>query len=392
MHSVIGSAAALMLVFAVCGLSQAQPPPAAEPTMAAGNEPLAPAQLDQLTAPIALYPDPLLGLILASSTYPLEVVEAARWLDDPAHAALKGDALGAALQQQSWDASIKSLMSFPDVLRMMNSNLEWTEQLGDAFLAQQAGVMDSVQRLRQRAAAQGSLRSTPQQSVSTEENAITIEPVSPDVVYVPYYVPWAVYGPWPWPDYPPYYFPLPPDVSYDDAFIGFGIGIGIFEPLWGWYGCNWPGHGVVVYPHYPGRPRPPRPEPWQHDPAHRQGVPYRDPATAARYLGSEAAARRPFRGYSSTPPASAGEHGAAAPRGGEAPRVAAPMPRAPAAESRPMAPQPSAFAPRAAPPAFESFGRGPQVRGEAARGFSSRSAPASAPRGGGGAHGGGGHR
>ncbi|MFZ1100046.1 MAG: DUF3300 domain-containing protein, partial [Steroidobacteraceae bacterium] len=345
MHSVTGVAAALLLGFTVCGLAQEQPPPTAEPSMATGNERLAPAQLDQLTAPIALYPDPLLGLILASSTYPLEVVEAARWLDDPAHAALKGDALGAALQQQSWDPSVKSLMSFPDVLRMMNSNLEWTEQLGDAFLAQQADVMDSVQRLRQRAAAQGSLRSTPQQIVSTEENAITIEPASPDVVYVPYYVPAAVYGPWPWPDYAPYYFPLPPDVSYDDAFIGFGIGIGIFEPLWGWYGCNWPGHGVVVYPHYPGRPRPPRPRPWQHDPAHRQGVPYRDPATAVRYLGSEAAARRPFRGYPSVPPANAGERGAVAPFRGEAPGAASPMPRAPAAESRPMAPQPPVSAP-----------------------------------------------
>jgi hypothetical protein len=347
--------------------------------MPVGSERLAPGQLDQLTAPIALYPDPLLGSILASSTYPLEVVEAARWLDDPAHAALSRDALAAALEQQSWDPSIKSVMPFPEVLRMMNNNLEWTEQLGDAFLAQQADVMDSVQRLRQRAAAQGSLHSTPQQTVSTEENAITIEPASPDVVYVPYYVPSAVYGTWPWPDYAPYYFPLPPDVFFGDAFIGFGIGIGIFEPLWGWYGCNWPGHGVVVYPprHPPGRPGPrPRPgaRPWQHDPGHREGVPYRDAATAARYLGPGAAARHPFRGYLPAPPASVGERGAAAP-----------MPRAPTPEPRPSAPQPRVFAPpRAAPPAFESFGHGPQVRSEAARGFSSRSASAPAQQGGGG--------
>jgi len=245
--------------------------------------------------------------------------------------------------------------------------------------------MDAVQRLRQRAVAQGALQSTPQQTVTTDQNLITIEPTNPDVVYVPYYVP-AIYGPWPWAGYPPYDFGLPPDVFLGGAFIGFGIGIGFFEP-WGWYGCNWPGHGIVVYPPYwrpgnpPRLPNPrPTPEPWHHDPLHRDGVPYRDAATAARYLGAQAAGRRDYRGF---PAPATPAHAPQTP-----PPQATPVPRPsyerPTAPERPAMPErPVAPAPRAAPPAFESFGHGPQVRSEAARGSSSRSAPP-APSGGGG--------
>lgn len=343
------------------------------------TERLGAGQLDQLTAPVALYPDPVLGSILAAATYPLEVVEAARWLDDPAHAALKGQELAAALDAQHWDASVRFVVSLPDVLRMMNSNLDWTEQLGDAFLAQQADVMDSVQRLRQRAAANGSLKSTPQQAVATEEGDVTIEPASPDIVYVPYYVPDTVYAPWPWTDYPPYYFPLSPDLYYAGAFIGFGVGVVIAAPLWGWYGWNWPGHGFLVYPHGPHapgmplRPGEPTPRPWQHDPDHRRGVPYRDSATAARYVRTDAAADRPFRGF---PPETA-------------PVRAQPRPAAP--EPLPRSSPPATAHPP--PPAFESFGRGPQVRSEQSRGSSSRAAAAPSFHGGGAApHGGGGHR
>ena len=364
------------------GGSVAQPPP---PPAATAGEQWTPAQLDQLTAPIALYPDPLLGSILAASTYPLEVVEAARWLEDSAHAALKGEALETALEGQTWDPSVKSLVPFPAVLRLLDSNIEWTEQLGDAFLAQQADVMDAVQRLRQRASAQGMLRSTPQQAVATDQNAITIEPASPDVVYVPYYLP-SVYGPWPWPAYPPYDFEPPPDVFIGDALIGFGIGIGIFEPLWGWYGCYWPGHGVVVYPpypHHPGeppRPRPPRPRPlpWHHDPLHRDGVPYRGAATAARYQGPQAPGQRAFRGY----PARATPGQPMQPAPVSAPRETRPAPQPQTRMPRPSYQRPAIPAPRAAPPAFESFGRGPQVRSEAARGSFSRSAPPSSSGGG----------
>ena len=155
--------AAVIAAFMSLYSSGALPQPAPAP----GASALTAEQLDQLVAPIALYPDPLIAQILMAATYPLEVVEADRWLRIPANAALKGDALTAALQQQPWDPSVKSLVPFPQLLRMMDSNLHWTEQLGDAFLAQQADVMDAVQRLRQRAQAAGSLASTPQQTVST---------------------------------------------------------------------------------------------------------------------------------------------------------------------------------------------------------------------------------
>ena len=357
---------------------------------------LSAAQLDQLTAPIALYPDPLLGQILAAATYPLEVVEAARWLDDPVHAALKGDELAAALEPLTWDQSVKSLVPFPDVLRNLNSQLEWTERLGDAFLAQQADVMDSIQRLRQRAAAAGSLRSTPQEIVTSEDNEITIEPANPEVVYVPYYVPAEVFAPWPWPGYDPYYFVAASGVVFGPGLIWFGVGFPIFAPYWGSWGWNWPGHGFVTYPHplpYPRHGPAYRPQPgaepghaWQHDPNHRRGVPYRDLPTASRYLGPAAAPAHAYRGFPPSAPAQpqhpAGAAPSAPPRGLLTP-AAPPAPRAyPAPRATPAPyPQPHpgvvprAPASRPMAPAFESFGSGPQVRGEAARGSSSFSAP-----------------
>jgi hypothetical protein len=347
--------AAMLAGWALCSSSagQSAPPPTDAPVAATAVQ-LSPAELDQIIAPVALYADPLLGAVFAAATYPLEVVEAARWLADPAHAALQGDELTAALQGQSWDQSVKSLVSAPGVLRMLNDNLQWTEQLGDAFLAQQADVMDSVQRLRQRAVAAGSLNSTPQQTVSTQDQDIGIEPTNPEVVYVPYYVPADVYGPWPWPEYPPFYFGVPPGIVLGGGLIAFGLGIDMLAP-WGWYQWNWRGHGFNVYPGHS-----PLVQPWQHDPSHRRGVPYRDGALAARYPRQEPESGREFRGFPAETPRAEAEHG---------------LPAIPS--GRPMA------------PAFESFGRGTQVRGEAARGFSSRSAPAprSAPAGG--YHGGG---
>ncbi len=453
-HVLIGIAAAALLA-GIAGRSvahQSALPPgnAAAPAWSAYRTP---AQLEQLAAPIALYPDPLVGSILAASTYPLEVVEAARWLDDPENAALTGDALAAALEAQPWDRSVKSLVPFAAVVRLMDTDLEWTEQLGDAFLAQPAEVMDAVQRLRQRALAQGTLRSTPQQTVTSDENGITIEPASPDLVYVPYYVP-AIYGPWPWADYPPYDFGPPPGVFIGGALIGFGIGIGIFEAPWGWYGPNWRGHGVMIYPHRwrPGRPagppdaRLPPPRHWEHDPQHREGVPYRNPSTAARYQGAEAGSRHDFRGFprpaggrpaqpapggsetrhAPTPPApGAGEmrraptrpapggpetrHAPtrAAPGAGEIRRAPTPptpgtgetrraptrpapggpgirqAPTPPVQRAQPPAAKPGVPAQHRTPPAFESYGRGAQTRNEGARGSSSRSEPPAPDRRGG---------
>ncbi len=339
-------------------------PAAAQP--APSLPPLTAEQLDRLVAPIALYPDPLLAQILMASTYPLEVVEADRWLQIPANAALKGDALVAELQRQPWDPSIKSLIAFPGVLRMMDDNLQWTEQLGDAFLAQQADVMNAIQHLRRLAEAAGSLASAPQQTVSTGGLEITIEPATPDIVYIPTYNPWCVYGAWPDTDYPPFSFGTwsgncVPVLEFDS-------GIYPLFGFWAWGAFEWDRHYIRVdqtrFTQFHPRHEPPG-EIWQHDPAHRQGVPYPDPSTSARFLGSAAAAQREFRGYAPT----------------RAPRLQV-GPAAPTGErERP----PSvirgggAQAPATAPPLFQSLGSGTQVRSEAARGFSSRMSTPSAP-------------
>jgi hypothetical protein len=326
------------------------------------------AQLDRLVAPIALYPDSLIAQILMAATYPLEVVEADRWLRLPANAALKGDALTAALQQQPWDPSIKSLVAFPQVVHTMDTNLNWTEQLGDAFLAQQPDVMDAVQRLRLRAQAAGSLASTPQQAVSTENQEIMIEPVSPDIVYLPTYNPGCVYGAWPTPDYPPFLFaPAAENCVSGGQLIAFGAGLAPFG-FWAWGHFDWHHHAIRINHdrfqqfHTGGEPAG---EIWQHDRTHRHGVPYRDPATTARFLGPSGAALRGYRGFAPAivPPA------IVLPAKPEVPSVG----HGPAAIVRP--PAGPALPPRPVPPAFESFGRGAQVRGEAARGFSSRIAP-----------------
>jgi hypothetical protein len=287
---------------------QEAPPPNAAPQGAVSQAPsYSQGQIDQLLAPIALYPDQLVGQILMASTYPLEVVEAQRWLQDPNNAALKGDDLANAMEQQPWDPSVKSLTAFPQVLNMMNGNLQWTEQLGDAFLAQQPAVTAEVQHLRQQAQATGNLKSTPQQTVETQGTAIAIEPAQPQVVYVPVYNPSVVYGSWAYPAYPPYYFPsyyYPGAVFVGGGLIGFGIGVAVIDPLWGWWRWDWHHHHIDIDDHRfaelnHGRAGF-RGGVWQHDPDHRRGVPYRNAATSARFLGASAnspAARRTFRGF-----------------------------------------------------------------------------------------------
>ncbi len=393
-------------------IAQNQPPPAPAPTAQAAA-PLTPAQLDQLTAPIALYPDALVGEVLMAATYPLEVVEAARWVQQPANAALKGDQLAAALVQQSWDPSVKSLVAFPQILKMMNGNLTWTEQLGDAFLAAQSAVMDSVQRLRRQAEAAGKLQSTSQMVVSTVDGAIVIAPPDPNSVYVPVYDPNDIYGAWAYPDYPPDYFPgYFPGVEIGP--LGFGwFDVGVVTALWGWDRSDWGGHRIDVDAgrfNALNRNHPAIASGiWQHDPSHRGGVPYRNPAVRARFQGA-ATASRVARGFPAAAPAAEAGHGAAAgrppaPQGERAPAAGRPAaaererasaagrPRAPLVERAPAAaaargPAPqivrgaAARAPaaqRPTPPVMQSFGRGPQVRAEAQRGQVSR-ASAPAPR------------
>jgi hypothetical protein len=198
-----------------------------------------PEQLDQLVAPIALYPDSLVAQVLAASTFPEQVVEADRWVQ--AHPDLKGDALGQAVDQQPWDPSVKALAAFPSVLGNMDKNLSWTSSLGDAYYNQQSDVMDAVQVMRKRAQAAGDLKTTSQQNVTTEGSTITVAPANPEIVYVPAYDPWLVYGDpiLAWPGWYPY-----PGIWFEGPYLswGAGFGIGWYGGFgWGWnnWGFNW---------------------------------------------------------------------------------------------------------------------------------------------------------
>lgn len=192
-------------------------------------------ELDQILAPIALYPDELVSQILMASTYPLEVVEADRFAQRNKN--LKGDALTKSLESQSWDPSVKSLVNFSQVLTMMSEKLDWTQKLGDAFLAQQEDVMASIQQLRFKAQGSGNLKTTKEQKVIVQEKVIVIEPATPQVIYVPTYNPTVVYGAWPYPAYPPYYYYPPGYVASSLFWFAGGVALGA---AWGyaWGGCN----------------------------------------------------------------------------------------------------------------------------------------------------------
>lgn len=289
--------------------------PADAPSGAASAQPDQPAfkkeELEQLLAPIALYPDSLLSQIFMASTYPLEIVEADRWVK--ANASLKGDALATELEKKDWDPSVKSLVNFPDILGMMSEKLELTRKLGDAFLGQQKDVMETVQRLRAKAQAQGNLKSSKEQVVKTEQSdagtqVIVIESSSPEVVYVPQYNPTVVYGSWPYPSYPPYpyYPPYPPGYVASNV-LSFGLGVAC-GAAWGyaWGNCNWGGNDVDIdinrntninnkidRSKYKGGDRgvgQGGKGSFKHDPSHRGGVSYRNQSTADRVGAGRASA------------------------------------------------------------------------------------------------------
>lgn len=370
----LAASCAATLLAAPSGSAQPAVPPEASSVQPAP----AAAQLDQLVAPIALYPDPLLANVLMAATYPAEVVEAVRWLQDPQNASLQGDGLLAALDTLPWDPSVKSLAAFPRVLRMMDGNLEWTESLGEAFAAEPGAVMEAVQRLRRQALAAGRLASNAEMVVSDEDGSIIIAPATPATVYVPAYNPSVIYGPWPYPDYPPFYFPAAFADCVDWEFGYCWIGVPIFLPLWGWNHWDWRHHEITIDRDRFGRlsgGRAPSETVWRHEPAHRLGAPYQTPAARQRFpgLAEPPAADAVHRGYP--------ERGQprTAPAARAAPNAPRPTPATPTAPARPLRPAPAA-APRV-PPAFESFGRGDQVRNEAARGQASRmTIPSYTPR------------
>jgi Protein of unknown function (DUF3300) len=308
-------AALLLALVAVPGQDPADPPQESSSPSAAvpaapaeGQAKFAPDRIEQLVAPIALYPDALLAQVLMASTYPLEVVEAARWIRQ--NPGLSGAALEEALKTQTFDPSVKSLCGFPTVLTRMDEDLPWTRDLGDAFLAQKADLMDAVQRLRKKAIDAGTLKTTSEQVVSQDQGAVVVYPASPNVVYVPTYSPVVVYGPgWYYPTwyYPYWYAPPPYPPPY---YVTFGFGF-----FWGsgcWSHCDWHHHEVCVdatpFRNFHARtslvPVSPRfvaaaersdgNVVWTHDPSHRLGVAYRSPRVAERFSsGSPSASLAP---------------------------------------------------------------------------------------------------
>lgn len=263
-------------------------------------------ELDQLLAPIALYPDDLLTNVLVASTYPLEVVKAARWRKDSANAKLSGDALAKALEAMDWDPSIKALVQFPDVLQNMSDKLEWTQKLGDAFLAQQEQVMDEIQFLRAKADAAGNLKSNKQQKVSRQAGSgsapvYVIEPASPEIIYVPAYEPAIVYGPWWYPSYPPYYWSYP-GVSFVNGFFWGAAGIAISHSIWGWGHCDWGRHDIDINVNKWNNINVNRPQitsnKWAHNPVHRGAVPYKNKDVRDKFKSADRgpAGSKEFRG------------------------------------------------------------------------------------------------
>lgn len=315
-------------------LAQAPAPAAAPAAAAPAAKPFSKEELDQMLAPIALYPDALLSQVMMASTYPLEVVEAARW--SKANPNLKGDAAVKAVQDKNWDVSVKSLVAFPQVVQQMNDRLEWTQRLGDAMLAQHTEVAGSIQELRKRAYDAENLKSNQQQKITVEptpaangatQQTIIIESANPQEIYVPVYQPAVTYGTWPYPSYPPYYYPPYPGYGYGAALAtGFIWGAAIagggsFYGGWGW------GGGDVDIDidraanidrnfnrnNYNGGK-------WNHQPDHRKGVAYRDNATRQQYgKGAQggADARQQFRGKDVNTMASQRPAGGQRPSGGQ---------------------------------------------------------------------------
>jgi uncharacterized membrane protein YgcG len=255
-------------------------------------------QLDSLVAPIALYPDPILSQVLVASTYPLEIVQAARWLKENAN--LTGQALVGAAAKQPWDASVQAMVALPEVLNRLNTDLSWTTDLGNAFLAQQEDVMAAVQRMRKKATASGALQSTPQQTVTTAtengQNYVEIEPANTQVVYVPEYNPEAVWGPPPeYYPYPPIYYP-PSGAAVAAGAISFGVGIAVGAIWangggWGW-NAGWGRGNVVVNNNFINNNHFSRVNVgsgnnWVHNPSHRAGVPYNNRGVANRFNGGQ---------------------------------------------------------------------------------------------------------
>jgi hypothetical protein len=302
-RGLLALACAMLLVPGDVGVYSLRAQPLSPQQAAAGQDApkVPPDQLDSLVAPIALYPDPLLAQTLAASTYPLELIQLQQWLEKNKN--LKDKALADAVAKQPWDPSIQAMAGLPDVVKRLADDIQWTTDLGNAFLAQQADVMDAVQRMRKKAQDMGNLKSSEQQKVETKvvesKTVIVVEQANPQVVYVPTYSPVVVYGPPIYP-YPPIYYP-PPGYYAAGMAISFGVGVAMgafWSGGWGW-GCGW-GHNDVNIninnsfnrnTNISGGNRTNintggGSGKWQHNAQHRGGTPYSNRATANKYGGT----------------------------------------------------------------------------------------------------------
>jgi hypothetical protein len=295
----LATVALLMALSAVPQHACAQTP--AQASASASTDAFGPEQLDQMMAPIALYPDSLLAQVLMASTYPGDVADAVAWSKQ--HPDAKGEAAVKQVASEPWDPSVQSLVAFPQLLAVLGQDPSWVQKMGDAFLAQPDAVMESVQRLRRQADAAGNLKSSEQQKVSKQAvspagsaattttvpagtQTIVIEPANPEVVYVPSYNPSTVYGTWAYPSYPPYYYPPPAYYYPGAALFSFGVGVAVGGALWG--DLDW-GHGDVDididrYNNINTNRQIDRSNnKWQHNAANRDGVPYRDRGSREQY-------------------------------------------------------------------------------------------------------------
>ncbi|HEX4160163.1 MAG TPA: DUF3300 domain-containing protein [Rhizomicrobium sp.] len=290
------SALCLLAVLASSALAGAQDT-GSGPQSASGNSNFSSAQLDQLVAPVALYPDPLLADVLTASTYPLEVIDADRWVADSENSGLSGDDLTSTLNDRDWDPSVQSLVPFPQVLQVMDSHLDWTETLGAAFLAQPADVMDAAQRMRARAQRAGNLPSNGEETVADQDGMITVSPPS-DLIYVPEYDPWCAFGDWPYPVGSPFYFSnWSGNCDPVDYGVVFGPGVAWPFSFWGWGYFDWHHHRVLIrrleYSQF-HPDRLPKSAQWQHDQRHRDGLLYRNARNVGAF-GQSAVRRFPMQ-------------------------------------------------------------------------------------------------
>jgi hypothetical protein len=299
-----------------------------------------------MLAPVALYPDSLLSQVLMAATYPLEVVQAARW--SRANPNTKGADAMRAVESMDWDPSVKSLVAFPQILHRMDENLDWTQRLGEAFLEQEPHVMEAIQGLRQRADRAGHLRSNERVRVTRQDEHILIEPAQPQVVYVPYYDPTVAYGPWWWPAYPPVYWGPPSGYYAWPAYApGFFWGTGI-AISWGFFfgHFDWRHHHVKVVhvDHHVHKAPHSQPVKWQHNPVHRRNVPYRHMVSRPTFAQHPAMSRdgrpRPVARHDS--PGARPQTRSAGPQ--SRPQLATPRSRPQASAPQP---RPERFAPQA---------------------------------------------